>query len=90
MPYRKLMESAGSVPEVGELITQVRDDTSARILAGLGVGADPPPKLRVAARAWLWFMDGAILDWLEHRDLAREELKLLLLRALEGALGEPL
>ena len=35
-------------------------------------------------------MDGAILDWLEHRDLAREELKTLMLRALEGALGEPL
>ena len=40
--------------------------------------------------AWLRFTDGAILDWLEHRDLAREELRALLLRALEGALGEPL
>ena len=40
-------------------------------------------------RAWLWFMDGAILDWLEHRDLTRAELHALLLRALEGALGEP-
>ena len=44
---------------------------------------------RAAVRAWLWFMDGAILDWLEHRDLTREELHALLLRALEGALGEP-
>jgi hypothetical protein len=35
-------------------------------------------------------MDGAILDWLEHRDLSRDELRDLLLRALEGALGEPL
>ena len=35
-------------------------------------------------------LDGAILDWLEHRDLTREELHTLLLRALEGALGEPL
>jgi hypothetical protein len=34
-------------------------------------------------------MDGAILDWLEHRDLTRDELKTLVLRALEGALGEP-
>ena len=41
-------------------------------------------------RAWLWFMDGAILDWLEHRDLDRAQLRALLLRTLAGALGEPL
>jgi AcrR family transcriptional regulator len=86
LAYRKLMESAGSVPEVGELISQVRDRTSARILDGLGVGIDPPPKLRSAARAWLWFMDGAILDWLDHRDLGRGELRDLLLGSLAGSL----
>jgi AcrR family transcriptional regulator len=86
VPYRKLLESAGGVPEVGELITEVRDRTSARILDGLGVGADPPPKLRSAARAWLWFMDGAILDWLDHRDLERAELRDLLLGSLAGSL----
>jgi AcrR family transcriptional regulator len=45
---------------------------------------------RVAVNAWLWFMDGAIVDWLEHRDLDRAAVRALLLRALEGALGEPL
>ena len=34
LAYRKLIESAGSVPEVGALITEVRDRTSARILEG--------------------------------------------------------
>jgi hypothetical protein len=53
-------------------------------------GDPPPPKMRTAAHAWLWFMDGAILDWLEHGDVGREELHALLLRTLEGALGEPL
>jgi AcrR family transcriptional regulator len=86
LAYRKLMESARSVPEVGELIGQVRDRTSARILSGLGVGIDPPPKLRAAARAWLWFMDGAILDWLDHRDIGRGELRDLLLGSLAGSL----
>jgi AcrR family transcriptional regulator len=84
--YRKLMESAGSVPEVGALIDEVRDRTSSRIVAGLGAGADPPPRVRAAARGWLWFMDGAILDWLEHRDLTRAELRDLLLGSLAGAL----
>jgi AcrR family transcriptional regulator len=85
-PYRKLMESAGGVPEVRALMEDVRDRTSTRILEGLGAGPDPPPRVRVAGRAWLWFMDGAILDWLEHRDLEREELRDLLLGSLAGAL----
>jgi AcrR family transcriptional regulator len=84
--YRKLVESAGSVPEVGALIDEVRDRTSARILEGVGAGDPPPPTLRAAARAWLWFMDGAILDWLEHRDLERGELRDLLLGSLAGAM----
>jgi AcrR family transcriptional regulator len=84
--YRKLLESAGSVAEVAELIDEVRNRTSARILDGIGAGADPPPRVRTAARAWLWFMDGAILDWLEHRDLSRAELRDFLLGALAGAL----
>lgn len=85
--YRKLVESAGSVPEVGALIDEVRDRTSSRIVAGLGAGADPPPRVRAAARGWLWFMDGAILDWLDHRDLSRQELRDVLLGALGGGLG---
>jgi len=85
--YRKLMESAGSVPEVAALIQEVRDRTSARILEGLGVGPMAPPKLRSAARAWLWFMDGAILDWLDHRDLSRTELRDFLLGSLGGSVA---
>jgi AcrR family transcriptional regulator len=84
--YRKLMESAGSVPEVQALIDEIRDATSARILDGLGAGDPPPPKMRAAARGWLWFMDGAILDWLEHRDMTRDELRDLLLGSLAGSL----
>jgi AcrR family transcriptional regulator len=85
LAYRKLMESAGSVPEVGQLIAEVRDRTSERILAGLGAGARPKP--RTAVRAWLWFIDGAILDWLEHRDLTRAELCDFLIGSLVGALS---
>ena len=84
--YRKLMESVGSVPEVQALIDDIRDATSARILDGLGAGNPPPPKMRAAARGWLWFMDGAILDWLEHRDMSRAELRDFLLGSLAGSL----
>jgi AcrR family transcriptional regulator len=84
--YRKLMESVGSVPEVQALIDDIRDATSTRILDGLGAGDPPPPKMRAAARGWLWFMDGAILDWLEHRDMSRTELRDFLLGSLAGSL----
>ncbi|MBS1871444.1 MAG: TetR/AcrR family transcriptional regulator [Actinobacteria bacterium] len=84
--YRKLLESVGSVPEVRALVDEVRDRTSARILDGIGAGPNPPPRVRTAVRSWLWQMDGAILDWLEHRDLARTELRDFLLGALAGAL----
>ncbi|MET0614834.1 MAG: TetR/AcrR family transcriptional regulator [Thermoleophilaceae bacterium] len=85
--YRRLMEGAGSVPEVKVLVDGIRDATSARILAGIGAGDPPPPRLRAATRAWLWFMDGAILDWLEHRDMTRAELRDLLLGSLQGSLS---
>lgn len=84
--YLKLME-AGS-EEVRGLIGGVRDRTADRILAGLlGDSAPPPPKARAAVHGWLWFMDGAILDWVEHRDLQRAELKDFLVGALFGALS---
>jgi AcrR family transcriptional regulator len=86
--YRKLMESAGSVREVKELIDGIRDATSARILEGLGAGDPPPPRQRAAVRAWLWFVDGAILDWLEHRDMSRAELRDMLVGQLSAA-GSP-
>ena len=83
--YRKLMESVGVVPEVKSLVDRIRDSTSARILEGLGAGDSPPPKLRAATRGWLWQMDGVVLDWLEHRDLSRAEVRDFLLGSLAGA-----
>jgi AcrR family transcriptional regulator len=90
--YGKLVRSAAAIPEVREIVDRVRDLTSARILDGLSPGAPPAPALRTAVRAWLWFMDGAILEWVERRDMSREQLRGLLLGTLLGAVtaaGEP-
>ena len=83
--YGKLVRSAAAIPEVREVVDRVRDSTSARILEGISPGPEPAPPLRAAVRAWLWFMDGAILDWVEQRDLTREQLRGLLLGTLLGA-----
>jgi AcrR family transcriptional regulator len=84
--YAKLIRSVGAVPEVRELVEAVRDATAERILAGIADG-EPAPALRAAVRGWLWFMDGAVLDWLEHRDMDRAQLHALLLGTLAGAAG---
>jgi hypothetical protein len=67
-------------------VDRVRDTTSTRILEGLAPEG-PTPRTRAAVGAWLWFMDGAILDWVEHGDMTREELRHLGLGTLFGALG---
>lgn len=87
LAYRKLLASAASVPEVGTLIAEVRERTAERILVGLGAGSPPPPATRAAVHGWLWFMDGAIEDWLEHRELDRAQVHALLLGTLGGALN---
>jgi AcrR family transcriptional regulator len=84
--YKKLIQSAGTVPEVRQLVEGVRTMTVEQILAGLAAGEDPPPRARTAVAAWLWFIDGACLDWLAHRDFTREELLEQLVGALAGAL----
>ena len=75
--YAKLVRSAG-IPEAGALMTEIRDATAARIVDALGIR-------RTAARAWLWFLDGAILDWIEHGDVSRDEVRAIALGALSGA-----
>jgi AcrR family transcriptional regulator len=75
--YAKLVRSAG-IPEASELINQIRDATAARIVAEMGLD-------RTAVRAWLWFLDGAILDWIEHGDVTREHVRAIALGAFTGA-----
>jgi len=83
--YRNLMQSATAVAAIRDLVEEVRRATAERILDGLYPDG-PPPKARIAVNGWLWFMDGACLNWIEHRDVEREQLRDLLLGVLMGAL----
>ena len=85
--YAKLLQTSQAVDEVRALVEEQRAVTTARILDAVTPdGQTPPPAARAAVRGWLWFMDGACLDWIEHRDLRRDELLGLLLGTLLGAL----
>jgi AcrR family transcriptional regulator len=82
--YSKLMQSATSIGEAHTLISQVREGTAQRLLAGLA--PDPTPRVRAAVHGWLGLMDGVCVDWVEHRDMERTEVHELLLGCLLGAL----
>jgi AcrR family transcriptional regulator len=83
--YAKMIQSAGTVPEVRLMLDRVRGDTAQRIIDGVRGDKPASPVLRTAVTGWLWFMDGAILDWVEHRDIDRQTLHGLLLGTLLGA-----
>src|SRR3954454_8406442 len=82
--YAKMLESAGA-REVRETMAQVRAETAARIRSGL-VQDGERPATRAAVFGWLAFLDAAILDWIEHGDMPREELHRMLVGAFAGAL----
>ncbi len=81
--YATLLQSGA--PEVREIVAEVHQTTASRILTGLGEEGTRPAT-RAAVHGWLGFLDGAIVDWIAHDDLSREELHGMLLGAFAGAL----
>jgi AcrR family transcriptional regulator len=81
--YATLLDSGSA--DVREIMAEVRSTTAARILTGLGEDGKQPAT-RAAVHGWLGFLDGAILDWIAHGDLTREELHGMLLGTFAGAL----
>jgi AcrR family transcriptional regulator len=80
-----LRAGIGSDPEVASVVEGVRAAMAGRILEDLPIGRPLPPAVRIAVRGWVGFAEAASLEWLERRDLDRDELRDLLIRALTGA-----
>ena len=87
--YLTLLQSVGAVPEFRETMIATRDLTSQRILDGLVPESERTPAKRAAVRAWLWFMDGVLADWIEHgdrdADAVADQLVASLVALLEAA-----
>ena len=66
------------------IVERVRAAMASRILDDLAGEDTVAPAVRIAVRGWVGFTEAAVLDWLEHRDLARDELRELLIQALRS------
>jgi AcrR family transcriptional regulator len=84
--WSKLMQSAAALPEARELVEGFRARTMDMVLAELTGRRKPRPALRTAIKGWLGYMDAAILDWTQARDLPRAKLRDLLLAAFVATL----
>ena len=84
--WSKLMQSAGTLPEARELVEGFRERTIRLVLSGLAGSHEPRPALRTAIKGWLGYMDAAILDWTQAKDLPRQTLRDLLIAAFGASL----
>jgi AcrR family transcriptional regulator len=84
--YVKLLESATGSDDVRSYMAQMRANTVERML-GVLVRSGDPAAVRTALHGFLWFIDGACLDWLANRDLTRDQLRDMLATAFAGAIG---
>lgn len=84
--WSKLMQSATTVPEARELVEDFRQHTVDLVLSRLIGKRKARPALRIAIKGWLGYIDAAILDWTQTRDLDREKLRDLLIAAFAASL----
>jgi AcrR family transcriptional regulator len=59
--------------EVRAIVREVRDKQIARILTYLPPEAAASPALRLALEGWLQFNQAVMLDWMDTRDISRDE-----------------
>lgn len=85
--YATLLRSGiGTDPEVLAIVERTRQDIVEKLIEGLGLSA-PRPRFRTVFRGWIGMVEGASLDWLDHRDVPRADLVEMLAAALEAAVA---
>jgi AcrR family transcriptional regulator len=91
--YTAIFRRGGSGdPEIAAALDAGRDQLMEILLAGLARWRSAPvdtartPALESAVQGWLFFVEGAVLRWLEDGGLDRRRLRTLLGSALVGSL----
>ena len=89
--FRAIFRGVDGDPEIMAALETGRAEQMKTLMDALAgwedspVSTDPSPPLEAAIQGWLFFVDGAVLRWLEHGGLDRRQLALLLKTALAGA-----
>jgi AcrR family transcriptional regulator len=91
--FRAVLTGAVTNRKVAALIERTRErDLDAFVADVAATSADPKAArrsnvLRTALHAHMHFMEGAVVRWLTRREITREQLHELILRALDGTLA---
>jgi AcrR family transcriptional regulator len=90
--YTAIFRGGSGDPEIGAVLDAGRSAQMKTLIEALGgweaspVSTEPSPALETAIQGWLFFVEGAVLRWLDQGDLDRAQLRTLLKAALGGAL----
>jgi AcrR family transcriptional regulator len=90
--FRALLTGGVTNRKVAALIERTRERDLDAFVAGVAATtADPEVArrsnvLRAALHAHMHFMEGAVVRWLAHEEITREQLRELILRALDATL----
>ncbi|MBB5912429.1 AcrR family transcriptional regulator [Nocardia transvalensis] len=83
---------ASASPELMALVDQTRGAIVDRILAEAPIPIEDPdqPRLRLAVRGWIAFVEETTLSWLRHETITREQLIDMLVESLPALALNPL
>jgi AcrR family transcriptional regulator len=90
--YAAIFRGGSGDPEIGAVLEAGHQIQMKTLMGSLGswehspVSTEPTPQLESAIQGWLFFVEGAVLRWIDHKDLSRDQLRMLLKAALGGAL----
>jgi AcrR family transcriptional regulator len=82
----------GGDPEIGAALDAARAGRMETLIEAIGgwreapVSTERSDALETAIQGWVFFVEGAVLRWLEHGGLDRPQLRALLRSALGGSL----
>jgi AcrR family transcriptional regulator len=78
----------GSDPEVRAIVDDHRRVNAQRILDAIAeAGGELTPAVRLAVRGWIGFVEAVTLEWVERREVSRDEVRTLLVQTLGRAVG---
>jgi AcrR family transcriptional regulator len=90
--YAAIFRGGSGDPEIGAVLEAGHQIQMRTLMESVGswehspVSTEPTPQLESAIQGWLFFVEGAVLRWLDQKDLSRDQLRMLLKAALGGAL----